>query len=149
MTLNGNVLKVTPLGTKEKVMLANVYQIPKTAKFKVTKEVRQLPPKRVPNKSVRAREYLTTHEIEDLRKAARGIGRQGHRDDTLVLILFRHAFRVSEIISLRWEQVDLKLGLLHVQRIKNGIPSTHPLRGLELRALRQLKRDNPCRPMCL
>jgi len=129
-------------------MLSNVYQIPKTAKFKATNtnEVRQLPPKRVTNKSVRAREYLTTPEIEDLRKAARGIGRQGHRDDTLVLILFRHALRVSEIISLRWEQIDLKLGLLHVQRIKNGIPSTHPLRGLELRALRQLKRDNPMSP---
>jgi type 1 fimbriae regulatory protein FimE len=109
-------------------MLSNIYQIPKTAKFKAVQGVRHLPPKRVPNKSVRSREYLTTHEIEDLRKAARTTGRQGHWDDTLVLILFRHAFRVSEVISLRWEQIDLKLGLLHVQRIKNGISSTH--RGL-------------------
>jgi hypothetical protein len=79
LPLNGNVLKVTPPSTKEKTMLTNVYQIPKTAKFKAIKDARQLPPKRVTNKSVRAREYLTTHEIEDLRKAAvelavKGIG---------------------------------------------------------------------------
>jgi len=30
-----------------------------------------------------------------------------------------------------------------VRRLKNGLPSTHPLRGLELRALRQLQRDYP------
>lgn len=56
-------------------------------------------------------------------------------------MMFRHAFRIGEIIALRWDQVDLKKGLLHVNRLKNGLPSTHPLRGIELRALRQLKRE--------
>jgi len=37
--------------------------------------------------------------------------------------------------------VDLKQGLMHVSRLKNGVNSTHPLRGPELRALRKLKRD--------
>ena len=60
--------------------------------------------------------------------------------------MFRHALRVSEVISLRWEQIDLKQGLLHVCRLKNGLPSTHPLRGIELRAPRQLKRDYPDSP---
>jgi len=32
---------------------------------------------------------------------------------------------------------------MHVNRVKNGVPSTHPLRGPELRALRQLQRDYP------
>jgi type 1 fimbriae regulatory protein FimB/type 1 fimbriae regulatory protein FimE len=57
--------------------------------------------------------------------------------------MFRHGLRVSEAVSLRWDQVDLKAGLLHVQRLKHGVPSTHPLRGPELRALRQLRRDWP------
>jgi type 1 fimbriae regulatory protein FimB/type 1 fimbriae regulatory protein FimE len=92
------------------------------------------------------REYLTTHEIEALRKTARNTGRHGHRDDTLILMLFRHALRVGELVALRWEQVDLKKGLLHVRRLKNGLPSTHPLRSAELRALRQLKRDYPDSP---
>lgn len=40
------------------------------------------------------------------------------------------------------DQIDLKAGLLHVRRVTNGTPSTHPLRGPELRALRKLQRDN-------
>lgn len=114
-------------------------QIPKTAKL-------SRPPRRQRNIELRTREYLTTHEVDLLRKAARANGRHGHRDDTLILVMFRHALRVSEAIALRWEQVDLKQGLLHVRRIKNGLPSTHPLRGIELRALRQLKRDYPDSP---
>lgn len=114
-------------------------QTPKTAKL-------SKPPRRQCNIELRTREYLTTHEVDSLRKAARANGRHGHRDDTLILIMFRHALRVSEASVLRWEQVDLKQGLLHVRRLKNGLPSTHPLRGIELRALRQLKRDYPDSP---
>jgi len=40
----------------------------------------------------------------------------------------------------------LKAGLFAVQRLKNGVPSTHPLRGPELRALRQLRREWPDSP---
>ena len=35
----------------------------------------------------------------------------------------------------------MKQGLVHVKRLKNGTPSTHPLRGPELRALRKLQRE--------
>jgi len=34
-------------------------------------------------------------------------------------------------------------GLLHVRRRKNGMPSTHPLRGPEPRALREVLRNYP------
>jgi integrase len=39
----------------------------------------------------------------------------------------RHGFRVSELCELRWDQIDLRAGLIHVTRKKNGVPSTHPL----------------------
>ena len=107
------------------------------------KKTNHLPPRKTLNKEKRAREYLVAHEIEALRKSARYSGRYGHRDDTLVLLMYRHGLRVSEVVNLKWEQADLKMGLLHVRRVKNGQPSTHPLRGIELRALRQLKRENP------
>jgi type 1 fimbriae regulatory protein FimE len=101
------------------------------------------PPKKLKNEAYRTREFLTEQEINQLRTAARQYGRHGHRDDTLILMMFRHGLRVSEAIALRWEQVDLRQGLLHVRRLKQGIPATHPLRGVQLRALRQLQRDYP------
>ena len=102
--------------------------------------------KRKPYKELRSREYLKPDEIENLMDAARETGRYGHRDKTLILIAYRHALRVSELISLRWDMVDLKKGLLHVSRLKNGIDSVHPLRGPELRALRKLLREYPDTP---
>ena len=104
------------------------------------------PPRRQLNKSLRTREYLTRPEIDQLRNAAKKTGRHGQRDDALILIMFRHGLRVSEAITLRWEQVDFKQGLLHVRRIKNGLPSTHPLRGVELRVLRALQRRSQNTP---
>ena len=61
----------------------------------------------------------------------------------MILLAYRHGLRVSELTGLRREQVDLRQGLLHVHRRKNGLPSTHPLRGPELRALRKVFRDHP------
>jgi type 1 fimbriae regulatory protein FimE len=103
------------------------------------------PPRRKSNRDSRTREYLTPTEIESLLDAAAS-GRYGHRDRTLLLVMYRHGLRVSEAIGLRWEQFDLKAGLLAVQRLKQGVPSTHPLRGPELRALRQLRRQWPDSP---
>jgi len=103
-------------------------------------------PKRPKNKDVRSREYLTDQEVEQLMNAAKKTGRHRHRDATLILMAYRHGLRVSELVSLRWEQIDLKHGLIHVNRVKNGAPSSHPLRGPEIRALRRLKRDYPDTP---
>jgi integrase len=72
---------------------------------------------------------------------AAGNNRHGHRDATMILLAFRHGLRASELCSLRWEQVDLTHGRLHVHRLKNGMPSVHPLTGTELRALRRLQRE--------
>ena len=57
--------------------------------------------------------------------------------------MYGHGLRVSELVALRWDQVDLDTGQSHVNRKKNGTPSTHPLGGKEIRALRRLKRDYP------
>jgi type 1 fimbriae regulatory protein FimB len=61
----------------------------------------------------------------------------------MILIAYRHGLRVSELILLRWTQVDLKEGQLHVNRRKNGINSIHPLYGPEIRALRKIKTEYP------
>ena len=95
---------------------------------------------RLTNAHYRTREYLTEREVERLMKAA-GDNRNGHRDGTMILLAFRHGLRASELCSLRWEQVDLVHGRLHVSRAKNGIDTVHPLTGAELRALRRLQRE--------
>lgn len=101
------------------------------------------PPRRRKNVETRSREHLLPSEVTKLLKAAGRSGRYGQRNRTLVTLMYRHGLRVSEAVSLRWDQVDLDGGLLHVARLKNGTPSTHPLRGPELRDLRQLRREWP------
>ncbi|PZR91626.1 MAG: hypothetical protein DLM68_03110 [Hyphomicrobiales bacterium] len=51
--------------------------------------------------------------------------------------------RAGELCSLRWDQVDLERGLIHVRRLKNGTPNVHPMGGTEMRALRRLMREQP------
>ena len=101
---------------------------------------RTVTPRRLPNRDLRTREHLTESEVERLMKAASG-NRYGQRDATMVLVAYRHGLRASELVDLRWEQVDFKTGTLHVRRVKQGTPSTHPIVGDELRALRRLQRE--------
>ena len=64
----------------------------------------------------------------------------------MILIAFRHGLRSSELCDLRWDQVEFGAAVLHVRRVKNGTPSTHPLRSDELRALRRLQRESETSP---
>lgn len=95
------------------------------------------------NQDRRSREYLSSTEIDRLIQAAKQIGRHGYRDAAMILLSYRHGLRLSELVSLKWIQVDFKEGQLHVHRLKNGVNSTHPLFGPEIRALRKLKREYP------
>ena len=91
-------------------------------------------------RSSRPREYLTEREIEKLMDAASG-NRWGHRDATAILIAYRHGLRASELVALRWDDIDFRTGKLHVRRSKGGTASVHPIGGRELRALRRLQRE--------
>lgn len=104
------------------------------------------PPLRIPNLQKRTREHLLPDEVEAMIQAAKKVGRHGHRDATLILLAYRHGLRVCELVALRWEQVDFNHGTIYVNRRKHGVSSTHPLRGPELRALRQLQRNYPDSP---
>jgi len=101
------------------------------------------PPPKTRNIEKRSREYLTVAEVNQLIESAKELGRHGARDALLILMTYRHGFRVSEVIDLKWDQVDLDHAKLHVNRLKNGDPSVHFLEGDEIRALRKLKRSEP------
>jgi type 1 fimbriae regulatory protein FimE len=96
-------------------------------------------PKRLANSAYRVREYLTEKEVERLIEATKRRGRNGARDAAAILPAYRHGLRATELCSLRWSQIDLRNGRLHVNRAKGGIESVHPLHGPELRALRPLQ----------
>jgi type 1 fimbriae regulatory protein FimB/type 1 fimbriae regulatory protein FimE len=101
---------------------------------------RTVTPTRLPNSDLRTREHLTEAEVERLVAAAKG-NRWGHRDATMIVATYRHGLRASELVDLRWEQIDFGTATLHVRRVKRGTPSTHPILGEELRALRRLQRE--------
>ena len=84
---------------------------------------------RLPNAAYRPREYLTDAEVERLIKAARKRGRNGSRDACAILLAYRHGLRAQELCQLRWSQIDLKHGRLHVNRAKGGIEASIPCTG--------------------
>src|ERR1700722_715714 len=97
-------------------------------------------PLRRPNAELRSREYLTDAEVDKLIAAAKG-NRYSHRDATMILVAYRHGFRASELVDLRWDQIDFDNATLAVRRAKKGTPATPPTRGDELRALPRLQRE--------
>src|SRR3954467_11185509 len=99
------------------------------------------PPLRQTNAALRPREYLTADEIERLVKTAAAGKECGHRDATMIVLAYRHGLRVSELVAVRWDQLDFRQGTFHVRRLKRGRPSVHVLRGTELRMLRRLQRE--------
>jgi len=101
---------------------------------------RTVVPKRRRNADLRTREYLTEAEVERLLAATKR-NRWGHRDGTMILVAYRHGLRASELTDLRWDQIDFTTATLHVRRVKQGSPSTHPILGEELRRLRRLHRE--------
>lgn len=126
--------------------MSNVVVLRPIAQTPPSTENRKVRPTRRRNVELRPREYLTPEEVERLIDHARKLGRHGHRDATLITLAYRHGLRVSELISLRWDMIDLRQGLIHISRRKNGIPSVHPLRGPELRAIRKLVASKPESP---
>ena len=94
-------------------------------------------------KQLREREYLSPQEIDKLITAAKSIGRHGLRDSSMILLAYRHGLRISELVTLKWSQIDLNQGYIHILRRKNGIDATHPLFGSELRALRKVQKAYP------
>lgn len=110
---------------------------------KLVKMPRTAPPPKIPNREKRSREHLFPQEVAAMVSAAKKVGRHGLRDSTLILMAYRHGLRVSELVALRWEQIDFASGTIYINRLKHGVSSTHPLRGVELRALRRLQREYP------
>lgn len=81
------------------------------------------------------RRFLTAREVTGMMEAVRN-GNNGARDYCLILMAFRHGMRISELLGLRYRDMDLEAGRMSVNRLKNGFSTVHPLIDDELDAIR-------------
>jgi site-specific recombinase XerD len=77
-------------------------------------------PSKPRNAERRSREHLTPREAHRLIAAAKQCGCHGHRDSTMILLAYRHGFRVSELLALRRDQLDLEQGIPLVE-LRQGL----------------------------
>jgi type 1 fimbriae regulatory protein FimB len=84
---------------------------------------------------MRKRDYLRPDELERLLSAA-GKTRNPERDYALLLVMFRHALRVSEACSVKVSDLNLELGEVFVHRAKGSASGAHPLYKGETAALK-------------
>jgi integrase len=89
------------------------------------------------------RKHLTEEEVELLIKCASRLGRNGHRDGTMIRVAFRHGLRVSELVNLQKSAIDFGRKNMHVGRLKGSLPSTHDMTGPEMRDLRRVLKESP------
>jgi type 1 fimbriae regulatory protein FimB len=93
------------------------------------------------DKTMNDRKHLLSAEVDKLLAATKGT-RHETRDRCLLLLMFRHGLRVSEACGLRLSQVDTESRVLYVQRLKDRLSTTHPIRGDELRAIKAWLADH-------
>ncbi len=65
--------------------------------------------------------------------------RWGHRDATAILVAYQHGLRASELVALRWTDIDLTSGRLRIRRAKGVAASAHAISAQESLALRRLR----------
>jgi site-specific recombinase XerD len=119
--------------------VSQVIELRRSAKIKKSPR-----PKGVKYKDLRAKEHLTHDEVMRLIKAAESVGRNGHRDGTMILMAYAHGMRASEICDLKWHQMDLsgRNPMIKILRVKGSVDSDHHLDGDEVRRLRKLDRSH-------
>jgi integrase len=84
----------------------------------------------------RQRDYLTEAEFQLLLQGTRA-SRHRWRNTAMLLLMFYHGLRVSELCNLKSTDLDLAHGRLWIARLKGSLSTEQPLLTEELRALKR------------
>jgi type 1 fimbriae regulatory protein FimB/type 1 fimbriae regulatory protein FimE len=97
------------------------------------------------NPSKKSREYLLESEVEQLIAVAKANKNtlSATRNHLIILLGYRHGLRISELTSLKWNQVDFTAARIQIKRLKNSNSGVHPLAADECRILKKLKKHQP------
>jgi type 1 fimbriae regulatory protein FimB len=84
----------------------------------------------------RTREYLTQAEMDRLLAAGKEHSRNAARDYAILLLMFRHGLRVSELCAMKLSDINVDTKELHVTRLKGSDSGPHELYNGESQAVK-------------
>lgn len=84
----------------------------------------------------RAKDFLSDVEIKLLLETSKKT-RYPKRNYLLLLMIYRHGLRVSEAITIKKSDLNIKESRIWISRLKNGLSTEHPISGDELRAIKR------------
>ena len=84
--------------------------------------------------------FVTEIQVNALMKACAKT-RYELRNKVIILLMYKHGLRVSELLNLCWNDIDFDSAKIYIHRMKNSKSGYHPLFGEELRLLRRFKRE--------
>jgi type 1 fimbriae regulatory protein FimB len=90
----------------------------------------------ISSRNKRRREYLTGDEIDKLLAASKRASRNPVRDYCILLLMFRHGLRVSELCAIKLSDIDVDAKTFHVQRLKGCDSGPHEFYNGESQAVR-------------
>ena len=103
---------------------------------------RRLPPRKKHSPLLRERRHLTEREIQQMINCARNQGELGLRNAVMLMLMYTHALRVSEVIQLKWDDIDVEALSINIDRMNRGVASKHTLSAVEAGLLFRLRRSS-------
>ena len=83
--------------------------------------------------------WVTETEVKELIKATQKT-RYPVRNKLIILMLYRHGLRESELCNLKLDYIDFEQSKIFIKRLKGSNDFTHPITGDELRLIRRYLR---------
>ncbi|MDH5677730.1 MAG: tyrosine-type recombinase/integrase [Nitrospinota bacterium] len=84
--------------------------------------------------------FITENEFKLIFSSAKDT-RQPIRNQLIIMMLYRHGLRESELINITMDNLILDQSKIKINRIKGGVSNVHPMEGDELRLMKRYLRE--------